>query len=72
MPVLVLGAADDISFPGEKVVRRVKTLVPHADTEVIPHCKHCPPTTDTFRSWLASRLTGFFVGPQTTSAEQRQ
>lgn len=60
MPVLVLGAGDDISFPGEAVVRRVQALVPHADGEVIPNCKHCPPTTPEFRRWLAARLAAFF------------
>lgn len=60
MPVLVLGAAEDISFPGAAVVQRVLASVPHAEGEVIAGCKHCPPTTAEFRSWLASRLTGFF------------
>jgi len=62
MSVLVLGAADDISFPGDAVVRRVKAFVPHADAEVIAGCKHCPPTTPEFRTWLAGRLTAFFGG----------
>ncbi|MEP7118643.1 MAG: alpha/beta hydrolase [Acidobacteriota bacterium] len=61
MPVLVLGGAEDISFPGEAVVSRVKALVPHADGEVIPGCKHSPPTTDEFRVWLAARLQRFLV-----------
>lgn len=59
MPVLVIGAADDLSFPGEAVVRRVKAVVPHAEGEVIPGSKHCPPTTPEFRSWLAGRLSAF-------------
>jgi 2-hydroxy-6-oxonona-2,4-dienedioate hydrolase len=62
MPVLVLGAADDISFPGAAVVARVKGLVPHADGEVMPGCKHCTPTTPEFRGWLADRLAAFFLG----------
>ena len=61
MPTLVLGAADDISFPGRPMAARVKALVPHADVEVIADCKHCPPTTDAFRAWLAARLTHFFT-----------
>lgn len=60
MPTLVLGAADDISFPGAPLVARVKALVPGVDAEVIPNCKHCPPTTPEFRRWLAARVTGFF------------
>lgn len=62
MPVLVLGAAEDISFPGEAVVARVRSQVPHADGEVIAGSKHCPPTTAEFREWLGSRLAGFFAG----------
>ncbi len=62
MPVMVLGAADDISFPGDAVVRRVKAVVPHADGEVIAGCKHCPPTTPEFRDWLAGRLAAFLIG----------
>jgi len=61
MPTLVLGAADDISFPGRPMAARVKALVPHADVEVIADCKHCPPTTDAFRAWLAARLTHCFT-----------
>jgi pimeloyl-ACP methyl ester carboxylesterase len=60
MPVLVLGAAEDISFPGEAVVRRVREKVPQADGEVIAGCKHCPPTTPEFRNWLSVRLAAFF------------
>lgn len=59
MPVLVLGAADDISFPGEAIVRRLRAVVPHAEGEVIPHSRHCPPTTPEFRRWLANRLAAF-------------
>lgn len=63
MPVLALGAAEDISFPGDRLVRRLKEQVPHAEVEVIPGCKHCPPTTPEFRAWLADRLTAFFSAP---------
>ena len=62
MPVLVLGAADDISFPGAAVVDRVRAVVPGADGEVISDCKHCPPTTPAFREWLAGRLAGVLAG----------
>ena len=61
MPVLVLGASHDISFPGEALVRRVQAVVPHAVGEVIPDCRHCPPTTPVFREWLATRLSAFFA-----------
>lgn len=61
MPVLVLGASDDTSFPGGAMVQRVKAVLPHADAEVIPACKHCPPTTDEFRAWLAQRLGKFLA-----------
>jgi len=63
MPVLVLGAADDISFPGDAIVRRVRAAIPHVEGEVIPACKHCPPTTPEFRGWLADRLATFLERP---------
>jgi len=59
MPVLVLGGAEDISFPGDAVVRRVTAMAPHADGELIPGCKHSPPATEEFREWLAARLRRF-------------
>lgn len=61
MPVLVLGGADDISFPGEAVVRRLVAHVPNVEGEVLP-IKHSPPTTDEFRRWLGARLQRFSSG----------
>ncbi len=60
MPVLVLGADNDISFPGAEVVRRICDVVPNSEGEVIPDCKHCPPMTSELREWLANRLSAFF------------
>jgi 2-hydroxy-6-oxonona-2,4-dienedioate hydrolase len=59
MPVLVIGAGEDVSFPGAKLVARVKALVPKVETELVAGSKHCPPTTDEFRTWLADRVTRF-------------
>jgi len=64
MPLLVLAAAEDISFPGGAVLARVRSQVPHADTELLAGCKHCPPTTDEFRAWLGTRLADFFGSRQ--------
>jgi len=61
MPVLALGGADDISFPGDAVVRRMMAHVPTVEGEVIPGCKHSPPTTPEFRAWLAARLQRFMA-----------
>lgn len=58
-PTLVLAADQDISFPGKRVVERVNRLVPNVHAEIIPDCKHCPPSTDEFREWLAKRITDF-------------
>lgn len=59
MPMLVIGAGEDVSFPGAKAVARLKALVPQVETELVPGSKHCPPTTDEFRGWLADRVTRF-------------
>jgi 2-hydroxy-6-oxonona-2,4-dienedioate hydrolase len=61
MPLLVLGAAEDISFPGQALITRVRSQVPQVDGEVIASCKHCPPTTHEFRTWLGTRLAKFFA-----------
>ncbi|MCD0460145.1 alpha/beta fold hydrolase [Roseiconus lacunae] len=60
MPVLALGGSDDISFPGKDLVTRITALAPNAQGEVLQNCKHCPPLTQNFRSWLADRLVTFF------------
>ncbi|TWT66539.1 alpha/beta fold hydrolase [Allorhodopirellula solitaria] len=60
MPVLALGGSEDISFPGVEVVRRICAIAPRAQGHVIQDCKHCPPATSDFRTWLANRLAAFF------------
>lgn len=61
-PVLALGASDDLSFPGDKLVARVRELLPQAETELLAGCKHVPPTNHAFRCWLAERTSGFLAG----------
>jgi len=60
MPVLAIAGAEDISFPGRLIEQRLKSCVPNAEIEVLPGCKHCPPTTPEFREWIARRLATFF------------
>lgn len=59
MPCLVIGAEDDISFPGEKLIERAKAHIPDVETELIKGSKHSPPTTPEFRRWLAERIKTF-------------
>jgi len=62
-PTLLICGDQDVSFPRDKLVKRARELFPSlAGTEVIPNCKHCPPTTDEFRGWLGGRLHGFLGG----------
>ncbi|MBA2116769.1 alpha/beta fold hydrolase [Bremerella alba] len=61
MPVLAIVGEEDISFPGKLIEQRLRTLLPTAEIDVLPDCKHCPPTTPEFRQWLGERLTKFFV-----------
>lgn len=65
---LVLGGDQDISFPGHPMVERVRALIPGVEAEVLAPCKHCPPTTPAFRSWLADRVTSFLSQPDTALA----
>lgn len=62
MPTLVLGGDRDISFPADKLIRRVSSVLPQAEVESIPDCNHCPPTTPEFRTWLGERVTRFLNG----------
>lgn len=62
MPTLVIGAEDDISFPGRELISRVETMVPHVETELLEDTRHCVPTTEEFRRWLTYRVTGFLEG----------
>jgi pimeloyl-ACP methyl ester carboxylesterase len=58
-PTQVFGADEDASFPGEALLKRVKELVPHAETELLANCKHCPPLTPEFRKRMAARIEPF-------------
>lgn len=59
MPCLVIGAEEDISFPGDKVIERAETYIPKVETELLRNSKHSPPTTDEFRNWLGKRIKTF-------------
>ncbi|NBC25625.1 MAG: alpha/beta fold hydrolase [Bacteroidetes bacterium] len=59
IPSLVMGADEDISFPGDKMVERAANHIHNTETELIDNCKHCPPTTPDFRQWLFNRVNGF-------------
>ncbi|MFO0615853.1 MAG: alpha/beta hydrolase [Polyangiaceae bacterium] len=58
-PTLVFGAERDASFPGAKLLARVKECLPSAEVELIEGARHCPAFTDEFRGWLASRVDRF-------------
>ena len=38
------------------------------EKELVANCRHCPPTTDAFREWLAGRLTTFLLAPRVAAA----
>ncbi len=59
MPTLVMAGAEDISFPGAKVLSRAMRFIPNVKTELIKDCKHCPPTTEEFRIWLGDKVSAF-------------
>lgn len=72
MPTLLIAAEDDLSFPGEKLIRRAKSLIPRLETELIAGSKHCPPTTDDFRLWLADRIAAFLGSNGHTANDRRE
>jgi len=59
MPTLVVAADADVSFPGERLLARVRPLVPNVETELLANCRHSPPTTPEFRRWLTGRIATF-------------
>jgi pimeloyl-ACP methyl ester carboxylesterase len=69
-PVLVVGADEDASFPGEALLARARALFPGpVETELVRGSKHSPPTTDAFRRWTADRLARFLgVSPSVPEA----
>jgi len=58
-PVLAFGASDDLSFPGEVLLSRIRALFPDAETERLDGCKHAPPFEDAFRERLCERIERF-------------
>ena len=68
-PTLVLAADGDLSFPGTKLLARAAELFPSlVEKELVANCRHCPPTTDAFREWLAGKLTTFLLAPRVAAA----
>lgn len=59
MPCLVIGAEDDISFPGKDLIARAEKQIPNVETELLKNSKHSPPTTQEFREWLSERIKNF-------------
>ena len=59
MPCLIIGAENDISFPGKQIILRSEKLIPFVETELIKGSKHSPPTTPEFRIWLKNRIKNF-------------
>lgn len=61
MPCLIMAAENDLSFPGVPLLRRAESLMRNVEVELLRGCRHCPPTTDAFRSWMSFRITMFLI-----------
>ena len=59
MPVLAIAAQNDISFPGKPLIERAQTHIPNVESELLKETRHCPPTTEEFRRWMAHRVVKF-------------
>lgn len=56
-PVHVIAASQDVSFPGEALIRRARVLFPTlAHVEVLEGAKHSPPTTPEFRVAFSAKI----------------
>jgi len=60
-PTLVIGASDDITAPGRALLERAAQLFPHATLELLPDCKHIPPTDQASRERLCARVSRFLL-----------
>ncbi len=58
-PIFAVGASDDLSFPGDLLLSRIRELFPHAETELLEGSKHAPPFEDSFRERLSERIERF-------------
>lgn len=58
-PTLVIGASEDIFFPGAGVIERAKALMPHAETELLEGMAHILPTDGASLERHCARVTEF-------------
>lgn len=57
----VVGAEHDFSFPGEAVLARAPQVLKGLQkTALLENTRHSPPTTASFREWMANELAQFF------------
>jgi hypothetical protein len=68
--VLVFGAEHDIHSPGEALLRRIRSWLPHAETELLRGSKHCPPLTPEFRQFLGLRVLRFLNAASEATARK--
>jgi 2-hydroxy-6-oxonona-2,4-dienedioate hydrolase len=67
-PTLVIAASHDITAPGAALLERARVLFPHASFQLLPNCKHIPPTDDASRAKLCGRVASFLLAPEAASA----
>jgi 2-hydroxy-6-oxonona-2,4-dienedioate hydrolase len=60
-PTLVMAASDDVTAPGRALLKRAAQLFPHATLELLPNCKHVPPTDQASRERLCARVSRFLL-----------
>lgn len=69
-PTMVVAADDDLSFPGPALLARAAELFPNLEATELIEGRHCPPTTDEFRRWLAERITRFLRAASVSAAAE--
>jgi 2-hydroxy-6-oxonona-2,4-dienedioate hydrolase len=60
-PTLIMCGAEDIIVPGRALLQRAAQLFPHATLELLPNCKHIPPTDSASRERLCARVSRFLL-----------
>lgn len=59
--VYVLGADDDVHFPGPALLERARRLFPQAKTELLADTRHGPAMDDASRAALSARVAAFLA-----------
>ncbi len=60
-PTLLLAGEKDVLFPGEKVIKRAKELIPSVEAHLLPDCGHLYFTSEKRKEYVNSLINSFLA-----------